>query len=34
MSTINRLTSKISKTKDEIWTAFKGGLKIKGYEYY
>ena len=34
MSAINKLKSKLTATRKDAWSAFKGGLKIKGYEYY
>ena len=34
MSAINKLKNRLSSTRKEVWSAFKGGLKIKGYEYY
>jgi len=30
----DRVLGKITKQRTELWNAFKGGLKIKGYEYY
>jgi hypothetical protein len=31
---VDRVVTKVSKQRKELWGAFKTGLKIKGYEYY
>ena len=30
----DKIKNKILSGRRELWSAFKGGLKIKGYEYY
>lgn len=31
---VDRIVNKVTKQRLELWNAFKGTLKIKGYEYY
>lgn len=31
---VDRVLNKITKARPEMWSAFKGTFKIKGYEYY